>query len=251
MRGQFENKRRYLCSIPILLLLLCGRGGIAMQEHGRGASGNLIAQVSDFDNHDEPLIPTLLRIAAEYDLPMGIERVVKEGLERPVRVKLRRGTVADLLDLCIRQVPGYMWAVHGNVVHVYGDEEWRQPSNMLNLTLPSFEIHDETLGEADRRLRIKLLLQKGRLGGIAGVHGVTLELEQKRLRLKVQNATVRDILNHLTVLHGGVIWIARVSPERLSEIPQRGLWLFLPRSFFRQRSFRSVEYLRQLIEIPP
>ena len=82
-------------------------------------------------------------------------------------------------------------------------------------------------------------------------HGETLELEQKRLRLEVQNVTVRDILNHLTVLQGGVIWIARVSPERLSEIPQRGLWLFLPRSFFRQRSFRSVEYLRHLIEIPP
>ena len=49
-----------------------------------------------------PLIPTLLRIAAEYDLPMGSERGVKEGLERPVRVKLRRGTGADLLDLCIR-----------------------------------------------------------------------------------------------------------------------------------------------------
>ena len=105
-------------------------------------------------------------------------------------------TQAHLLDLCIRQVPGYMWAVHGNVVHVYGDEEWRQPSNMLNLPLPSFEIHDETLGEAERRLRIKLLLQKGRLGGIAGVHGVTLELEQKRLRLEVQNVTAPKFYSH-------------------------------------------------------
>lgn len=74
----------------------------------------LSAKVKGFDNQGQPLIPTLLKIAADYHLPMGIQKVVGEALERPATIKLQEKTVADLLDLSVSQVPDYS-TIHGEI----------------------------------------------------------------------------------------------------------------------------------------
>lgn len=186
--------------------------------------------VTNYDNGGEPLIPTLLSIADSYGLPMGIERVTREALTRPLKISLPEGDVSRLLDLCVKQVPGYAWAVHDDTVHVFGEEELTQPSNLFNLVAPSFEIHEQTLNTADEKLSMTVLIEVEHPRGIVGSYLPSSELEDKRMTFAARNATVREILNRLVRLHGNSVWIARVPPERLSRLPQAGLWKFLPHS---------------------
>lgn len=161
---------------------------------------------------------------------MGIERVVREAIEQPITVKLQRGTVAKLLDLCVRQLEGYSWMPENGTILVYGIKELRQPSNLFNYVIPFFEVQNDTINQADNSLKIKLFTEKERpSGGIVSSHIGSTALEGKRLTLKMRNVKVRHILNQLAALHGEVVWIARIAPDKLSQIPQGGLWAFLPR----------------------
>ncbi|HTG17157.1 MAG TPA: hypothetical protein VK747_18040 [Blastocatellia bacterium] len=231
-----ENEKRYKgkkCRwLLILALLLFGSSAAKGTVHQRIAKveDKLAIKVANFNNQDKPLIPTLLGIAADYQLPMGIERVVKEAAEQPITVKIEQGTVSNLLDRCIRQVPGYAWAIRDGAVHVYGVEELSQPSNLFNLVIPSFEVKNETLNQASNGLRMQLIFAQEKTGAVVASFPGSLALEDKQLNVKAHNVTVRDILNRLVALHGEAVWIARIPPQKLSHIPQAGLWQLLPRS---------------------
>lgn len=95
----------------------------------------------------------------------------------------------------------------------------------------SFTVNEETVDHANMRLRDMFLATQNPSGAYAGSYIGTPQLEDKRISLSMQNATIRSILNRLASVHGDVIWIARVTSERLSHkpIPSAGLWRFLPR----------------------
>ncbi len=200
------------------------------QMHDVKLEDKLAIQVQEFDNHSKPLIATLLKIAADYHLPMGIERVVKEAVEQSIGIKMRRGTVADLLDSCVRSIPGYSWSARDGVVFIYGAEDVNQSSNLFNLVIRSFDVQNETLDRANVSLRMQLIFAKERTGAFAGSFPGSSAFEDKRITLSLKNATLRNVLNRLAALHGEVVWIARVPPSRLSDLPQAGLWVMLPRS---------------------
>jgi hypothetical protein len=192
----------------------------------------LQVEVMEFDNQHKPLVPTLLRIAGDYHLPMGIEKVVREAVEESITVKLEQGTVATLLDLAIGQLPGYSWATGEGTVEIYGLAEFNEPTNLLNQTVPLFSVHKESLDDANMRLqRMFFVGTQNPSGAYAGSYIGTPQLEGKLIGLSVRNCTIRSILNRLAAQHGEVVWITRVTPERLSlkPTPSAGLWRFLPR----------------------
>ena len=215
-----------------LLLICCLASAPAAADCG--CEGNMKAQlaqpVSDFDNRGAPLIPTLLLIADVYNLPMGIERVTQEALERPVEVKLEDGTLSRLLDICMAQLPGYTWTMRDGVVNVFGEQELTQASNLFNLVVPSFEVHQQDLNDANSDLRMTVLFLKERPAGVVGSYVGSSEFKGQPLTFAARNLTVREILNGLVRLHGKSVWIARVPPEGLSRLPQAGLWQLLPHS---------------------
>lgn len=241
-KNKVRSELRKCWWLLIIAILICRDGpAYGAQQIGPSKLRNKLAvEVKNFDNHSKPLISTLLRVAAEYHLPMGIERVVKEAVEQPITVRLLRGKVVDLLDMCIRSSPGYSWSVRDGVVHVYGSEEVKRASNLFNLVIPSFEVRNETLDRANIGLRMQLVFAKEKKGALVGSFPGSSALEDKQLSFKARNATVRYILNRLVALHGGVVWVARVPPERLSENPRSGLWQLLPRS--RQDTTNLFEF---------
>lgn len=222
-----------LLTSAILVVLIVGLSP-ATKAASCGCSKDIkpkLAQpVRDYDNQGAPLIPTLLGIAETYNLAMGIERVTEDALMRPAAIKLQSGSLSQLLDLCVTRVPGYSWALDEDVVHVFGAKELTQTSNLFSLVVPSFEIREQTLNAADSKLRMTVTMLKNRPTGIVGSHLGRTEFEDARFTFAARSATVREILNSLVSLHGKSVWIARVPPERLSQLPRAGLWRILPHS---------------------
>jgi len=233
--------RFWLLALLIFLSLSPTR---SIAQPGRGypeLAAKLRAEVRDFDNHGEPLISTLMRIAAENQLPMGIERIVKDALEKPVHVQLSRGTVSALLDSCVRQFPGYAWTVRNGAVNVYG-EEHKWPANIFNEVIPLFEVQDQSAGMIQLQLARTLIVQALKPKGIAGSFRHPMTQDKKLLSFRERNATVRRILNRVVTLHGGAIWIARVPPKWLSNRPGDDSFEILPVS---ERNIRAHMLLLQ------
>jgi hypothetical protein len=243
-KAQFRKCNGCWLLLPVVLLVANTSVNATERKLSYELQDKLAAEVKDFENQGKPLIPTLLEVADRYDLPMGIEKVEREALDQPITIKLKHGSVAKLLDRCIRQRPGYSWAARDGVVLIYGDDELKKASNLFNFIIPVFEAENETLNRYDNGLRLKLYLEKEKPGGYVGSFPGSNEFENKRLSIKMHNASVRQILNRLVALHGGVVWIARVPPEKLSQIPQAGLWALLPRSVRNPKGLLD-ELLRQ------
>jgi hypothetical protein len=231
------NRPRSVCIRLCLVIFVCVLLGSAMnnavvQTPEAKLKAKLQTRVKDFDNQGKALIPTLLKIASDYGLPMGIEKVVKQSVGEPITVRLASGTVATLLDIAVSQLSDYSWATDHGAVEVYGVEEFSNPSNLLNNMVPSFSVNNETLDDANMKLRnIFFVATQNPSGAYAGSYIGTPQLGDQRISLNVENATIRSILNRLAALHAEAVWIARVSPERLTQrpLPTAGLWRFLPK----------------------
>jgi hypothetical protein len=236
-KSQLPTRKTGRLLISMWLLLSVSSASVANNKGRDELHEKLAAAVKDFDSQNSPLIPALLRVAADYKLPMGIEKVVSEALHQPLDVKLRRGTVAQLLDRCVHKVPGYSWTTQDGVILVYGADEFKNPSNLFNFVIPTFEVHDETLNTANRGLFMSLYVQKEKPSSIVGSYPGMGQFEDKRVTLTMRKATVRQILNRLVALHGSAVWMARVPPDRLSQIPHAGLWALLPNSTQNPRGF--------------
>ena len=205
------------------------------QQSSKPLKAKLSITVTDYDNQQKPLIQTLLAVARDHHIPMGIERVVREAVEKPITVKLKKGTVASILNECMKQLPNYTWSIQNEIVQIWTGNENKQSSNLLNSIIPSFEITNRSLDHANFMLRGMLFNQINpppKSGsGVAGSYiGNTALTEGKKITLKVRNASVRSILNQLVSLHGEAVWIARVEPERMSTLPSAGLWIIIPNS---------------------
>lgn len=227
----------FRCPVWLLGCLLAG-ASLSFAEgpaHTPGVNDKLSGQVKNYDNRRTPLIPTLREIASIYDLPMGIEKVTDQALYEPIKVRLAQGTVAQLLSLSIQQVAGYSWKIQDGAIDVYGPEELKQASNLFNLVIPQFDLKEVTIDEADIRLTTTVVGEtvgreaerRGKPWGVAGDIPQSPGLQSKRLSLSMRRAPVRRVLNRLVVLHGGVVWIARVGPDKLSQFPPGGLWEFV------------------------
>lgn len=225
-------------------LLILATTGPALAGRGRSSqwpilNAKLAKRVRGYDNGKRPLIPTLIGLAAAYNLPMGIEKVTPQALREPVRVTMLNGTVAQLLDTCVRQLPDYNWTIREGVIDVYGQKEWSSKLNLLNFVLPAFQIRHGTLNDINFQLRMltpsvtpalaqaSTPVEVGAGGDVPGDG----ELEGVRVNFTAQRATVRSILNRIVHLSGGrAIWISRVPPSELSHAPTAGLWQVGPPS---------------------
>lgn len=203
--------------------------------------GKLRAEVRDFDNNGKPLIPTLVRIAERNQIPLGIERVVKEALETPVTIHMREGTVAALLDLCVRQIPGYRWVIDDGAINICGEER-RLRSNIFNEVIPFFEVQNQPVGMIQLKLGNTLIIKALKPQGIIGDFMHPMAQEKKLLSLRERNATVRRILNRIVVLHGRAFWIARVPPKWLGNRPGADSFEILPIS---ERNLKQYMLLLQ------
>lgn len=177
------------------------------------SKGNIHTVVKAFDNQRKPLIPTLYQIVTDFQLPLGIESFDREGLEEPVNVKGANTTIEGLLDICVKQTRGYAWAVRDGVINVYSTTPSQKPPDFLNLILPSFEVMNKSVAEASANLQMHVALQmlcsnhQGPCGAVSTSLS-TPDSHETRLTFKMQNATVRQILNRLVATQGNATWIA-------------------------------------------
>jgi hypothetical protein len=234
--------------VPVVISVLLGMASLSTASAHRdglqtreGAPQILNSEIQNFDNRGQTFLQTLLQIAGDFGIPMGIEQVTPEAGSRAVVVRLEHGTIADLLKLCVAQLPGYTWTVQDGAIDIFGQKEWADASNLFNLPLRSFIVRDATLNDANDHLRelVNSATARHRDGGpLRGPLGMGGDspgvgaLGDKRVSIEIQMTTVRSVLNRIVVLSElcgqRVVWVADSPPGRPSEAKQSGLWKLVP-----------------------
>lgn len=121
------------------------------------------AQVENYSLEANSFIEALLKISAQFRLPLGVEWTKTPDTLRPIRLAQSRTTVAEILDSIVIMQPGYEWRAEAGVIHVFERHLEIDNRNPLNITIRSFEKRPQTVGFANAVLeqRVRYPEQEG------------------------------------------------------------------------------------------
>jgi hypothetical protein len=157
-------------------------------------------------------------------VPLGIEYVSREALEKPITEGFHNTTVGGILERLLGGGKGYTWRVQDGVLDVSHKSVATGKANLLNHVLPTFVIRRCLVADASNVLCMSLNSQlHPEVTGYAGDYnpGNPQDLIGP---LEMQNTPVRQILNRLVSANNRAAWVIRVQPGCLGQLPPGGLW---------------------------
>ena len=168
----------------------------------------------------------LLRLGGQEQVPMGIEYVSRESLEKLITEDFHNTTVEGILEHLLGS-KGYCWRVQDDVVDVSHKSVATGKANLSNHVLPTFVIRRCSVADASNVLYMSLNSQlHSEVTGYAGDYNPG-DPQDLIGPLEMRNTTVRQILNRLVSANNRAAWVIRVQPGRLGQLPTGGLWTII------------------------
>lgn len=196
-----------LC-LGVLALCCVSAHALERNEHLRKKLGS---KVSEYTLSEPSFVHGLAKVSADFEVPMGIEYVQGPRARRKVELSLHQTTVRGVIDSVVGSAGGLEWSAEGPIVHVFQREAVGDARNFLNLKIPSFEVRDEFITVAKVRLRGRLKWIVGpppplRRGAGVGA-SISSGMGDQRVSTKLENVSVRQILDEFVRLAGFKIWL--------------------------------------------
>jgi hypothetical protein len=170
------------------------------------------------------LLDALLQLGQEEGVPLGIEYVDREALEKPLSVKLDETTVGEIVEGLLGQNKGYSWRVRDGVLTVSHESVVSGKENLLDHVLHEFSVPRCLVGDACNLLHMVLVQElHPQIQGFAGDYSPG-DLQNLIGPFKLRNVPVWRVLNRLVSANKKAAWIVQVPPGHLDELPSYGLW---------------------------
>jgi hypothetical protein len=185
-------------------------------------------QLVDFNSKSVGLTETLLRFADQQHLPIAIEYVDSDSINRPIEVSLKNETIARALDSILPRGQGYAWTLQNGIIEIKNKHSSKRAERQFNIVVPVFKIAaEETVAMASAMLCWELQVDLDpslRSQGFAG-HFMDSSSTVKPATLKKQ--TVRQILVYIVLNSRAQGWIVAGPPKCLGFTPYCGLWYLM------------------------
>jgi hypothetical protein len=152
----------------------------------------------------------LLRVAGDFQLPMGIEWVNDAGSTRHFANAWHDATPSVILQDVLRAYPGYSSEVRNGVVHVFPAALHGDPSDLLNIRIGTFQVSGQYVRFAAQQLafRIKQIVVPPDPAKPHGWGGSFITGKGDwPVTFTLENATVRDVLDKLSVSAALHVWL--------------------------------------------
>src|SRR5258707_5627867 len=85
----------------------------------------------NFETAGKTFIESVLDIAYQHDVPMGIEYVGRDAVSRPINLRFQNESVREILVALTRQIPEYQITFSDGLVDIFVPRERQDPSNLL------------------------------------------------------------------------------------------------------------------------
>jgi hypothetical protein len=227
---------KFAASFLLCLLVSNTLNPIGKQQQSElSIDAKLDRQIHDFRTQGRTLIATVVDLAYEFQLPIGIEYVDREATTRSLDLEFRDESLRSILAGVVAQLPEYQVAFVGQIVQIYSPRAREDSSNLLNRVIMNFSVVNADTGDAGLELACALsraLKDAAFCGGsIAGG-----QWGQMKLTLHLQNAKVYEILDTIVAQNGRALWTVTVPPRGLSKGSVGNLWHIYP----LESSFKGV-----------
>jgi hypothetical protein len=197
--------------------------------------GKLDKRVADFRTSGRTLMATVVDIAYEFQVPLGIEYVDRDASTRPIDLQFQNQSLRSIFRAVVAQLPEYQVAFLGETVQIYSPRARADSSNLLNKVLKDFSVIAVDTGTAGIELTCALARQLT-AGGSCGGSTPNGQWGPLKLTIHMQNAKVYEILNAIVAQNGRAVWTITVPPNELSKTSVANLWHI----YSLDRPFREV-----------
>ncbi len=201
----------------VFVLILSASIPLLPAEQEPALEAKLDAAVGEYTLVEDSFLQAVVRVAAEFEIPMGIEWIRDSG--EKVELEFHSTSVRRVVESLLRNQPGYEWDVRNGVLHVFPRSLRENQRNVLNLRLEEYEVKEDYVQFAARRLQIRVQQiihdpQEEKLPGGIGYSWAT-GLGDRRVSFTLNDVTVRDILDKLCLAADFKVWMAAfpMTPE--------------------------------------
>lgn len=201
----------------LVFLLAHSASSLPQRAEPDALERKLGSRVEEFTLAEDSLLQALARVAAEFEIPMGIELEKTPQESGRVFLSWRRVTLREILESLVKASPNYRLYVNNGVVHVMPRSALSDKRSFLNLPVRELEVKDEFVGLAARRLALQIRQRvsprptppagSGEAGSIATGMG------DRRVSFKLENVTVRDALDALIGAADFKVWIVTYAAD--------------------------------------
>jgi hypothetical protein len=185
-------------------------------------------EVASFNVRGLCLVDALLALGQQEQVPLGIEYVGRDALEKPITEDFHSTTVGKIVEVLLGGGKGYTWCVRDGVLNVSHKSVAAGKGNLFDRVLPEFVIRRCSVADASNVLYMSLNRQLH--PEITGYLGEYNPGDMRNLvgPLELRNTPVRDILNRLvSSANRRAAWIVQVQPGCLDQLPSGGLWTII------------------------
>lgn len=210
-----------LSTLGLCLLVMQIPGAQHTQLGKRGSVGleaKLQTHVTNYQLVADDFLDALLKVASEYKIPMGVVWVRTPAAMPGVNLSKKDATVQEIIQSLLKTQPEYTMTAKSGLVHIFAPGLVPDRENFLTLNVPEFEVHNQVVELAERRLgdivRATVSPPKPVPGGTRGGTGGSLAVEvgDPELTLSLQDVTVEDVLDALTLASDRGVWIVTFAP---------------------------------------
>ena len=161
-------------------------------------------EAEDYSLEAKSFIDALLKISAQFRLPLGVEWVKTQDTLKPVRFSWNRATLKDVMQSVLSAYHGYDWRTEDGVVHVFQRDLIRYNNNPLNIRIKQFDERPETVAWAENDL-FQMVSHVVRHPELEGIGGSVLGFPGEPVfRFAAQNVPARSILDK--IITAGLSW---------------------------------------------
>jgi len=196
---------RYLSLAFIVIVALTSLCN-AQEDKTRALEAKLASPVAEYLVSERDPLNALLYVAADFQLPIGIEWIKDTG--KPVSRSWKETTVLGILSDIAALSGKYLISVNNGVVHI-GPAAWMgTESDVLDLRLDSFEVSNRYVRIAvfDLKRRVQPLMVPEYVSG-GYVASIPTGAGDRPVTLKLTNPTVRDVLDALCLAADLKVWL--------------------------------------------
>jgi len=205
-----------MSAIVFLSLLLFSPARVAAQTQATQLQAKLNARVTQYALSANGLADAILRIAKQFELPVGVEWLKDKEALRDLEFTWKDDTVGGIISSVLKKYPGYAFRVEGGVVHVFRQDLVNEHQNFLNLKVPDFfQVRQELGGFANVELRgvVQNIVSPRNLppGGGEGGSYTSGNVPEKPFTITLRGASVREALEMLANASEHKMWVVTFS----------------------------------------
>lgn len=213
---------KFLILSTVLIIFLAASSFAQSETRGLQPTDTSIA-VTDVQIEGQNINKLLANVAYKYNVPISLEIATNEDLlkSKSLTVRLKKGTLADVLDDIVRQKPTYMWEASENTIKVFPKSDYRDPvlQTLLEVKIARFVVRKGTARltfrtALTRSPELKVLLESY---GVRPLNEGFAHSDYQSLggdfSLDLENVTVRSILDNVIQSSKTKYWFIKRDEE--------------------------------------